>query len=69
MPKQSTLFSLRHREPMPTVEKLFPSGAYEVSDIINGQLIRRRYFGYTKAEAIAQFQQDTQPKTLDISPL
>lgn len=37
------------------VTKLFPSGALEVSDIRDGQLIRRKFFGYTKKEAIAAF--------------
>jgi hypothetical protein len=38
-----------------TATKLHPSGAWEVSDIIGGYLVRRVYFGYTKAEAIAEF--------------
>jgi hypothetical protein len=40
---------------MPTVERLFPSGAWLVSDIINGQYVKQRYMGYTKKEAIANF--------------
>ena len=38
-----------------TATKLFPSGAYEVSDIIGGRLIRRTYYGYTKREAVQAF--------------
>ena len=38
-----------------TATKLFPSGAYEVSDIIGGYLVRRTYYGYSKAESIARF--------------
>jgi hypothetical protein len=38
-----------------TITKLFPSGAYEVSDIVNGHLFKRVYFGYTKKEAVKQF--------------
>ena len=44
---------------MPTVEKMFPSGGYLVSDIINGEYVKRRYFGYTKKEAIAEFKAET----------
>ena len=44
------------------VEKLFPSGAYSISDIINGQLVTRRYMGYTKREAIAQFKAETKAR-------
>jgi hypothetical protein len=39
----------------PTATKLFPSGAIEVCDIINNQLIRKTFYGYTKQEAIASF--------------
>lgn len=39
----------------PTVTKLFPSGALEVCAVAGGQLIRRRYFGYSKREAIRAF--------------
>lgn len=38
-----------------TVSKLTPSGAWEVSDIIGGYLVRRVYYGYTKREAIREF--------------
>lgn len=42
-----------------TTEKLFPSGAYRVSDVINGYLVQRVYYGYTKREAIAEFKRET----------
>jgi predicted deacylase len=38
-----------------TVTKLFPSGALEVCAVVSGQLIRRRYFGYSRREAIRLF--------------
>ena len=38
-----------------SVTKLFPSGAWQVSDIINGHLVRRVYYGYTKRGAIEAF--------------
>jgi hypothetical protein len=41
-----------------TVEKMFPSGGYLISDIINDQYVSRRYFGYLKKEAIAEFKQE-----------
>lgn len=34
-----------------TITRLFPSGAYEVCDIIDGCLVRRVYYCYTKREA------------------
>ena len=39
----------------PTATQLFPSGAWEVSAVIDGQLVRRSYHGYTKREAIRRF--------------
>lgn len=41
-----------------TIKKQFPSGAWEVSDIIEGYYVRRVYFGYTKAEARAEFREE-----------
>lgn len=38
-----------------TVERLFPSGAYLISAFVGDQLVTRRYFGYTRKEAIAEF--------------
>jgi hypothetical protein len=42
-----------------TTTKLFPSGAYQVSDIIKGYWVTRTYYGYTKREAQRQFKMDT----------
>jgi len=39
--------------------KLFPSGAWEVSDIIDGYRVSWVYYGYTKREALAMFRRDT----------
>ena len=41
-----------------TATKLFPSGAWEVSDIIGGHLVRRVYYGYTKRQALAEFKKE-----------
>lgn len=38
-----------------TATKLFPSGAWEVSDIIDGSLVRRVYYFSTKRDALADF--------------
>lgn len=37
-----------------TVEKTF-QGAWRISAIVNGHLITRQYFFYTKTEAIEEF--------------
>ena len=38
-----------------TATKLFPSGAWQVSAIIGGHLVRRVFFGYAKREALQAF--------------
>lgn len=43
---------------MTTVTKLFPSGDYEVSDVVAGYLVHRRYSQYTKREALAAFRDE-----------
>lgn len=35
--------------------KLFPSGAWEVSDIIGEHRVHRTYYGYRKREALRLF--------------
>lgn len=40
-----------------TIETIKPSGGYLITDIVHGQLIKQRYFGYTKKEAIALFKE------------
>lgn len=34
------------------------SGAWRVSDIVNGYLMTRQYFGYSKRDAIALFREE-----------
>lgn len=47
----------------PTAQRLFPSGAWQVSAIVRGYLVTRMYYGYTKREAVQEFRRDTaQPK-------
>jgi len=38
-----------------TATKLFPSGAWEVYDIIGGHLVHHVFYGYTKRGALAAF--------------
>lgn len=38
-----------------TTERIFPSGAWRVSDIIDGYYVSRQYIGYTKREAERAF--------------
>lgn len=33
-------------------------GAYVVSDIVRGYLVTKRYYGYTKREAVALFKKE-----------
>lgn len=40
-----------------TVEKN-REGAYVISDIIGGYLVTKRYYGYTKREALAMFKKE-----------
>jgi len=40
-----------------TATKLFPSGAWEVSDIIGGYRVHKVYYGYSKREAMREFRQ------------
>lgn len=39
--------------------RLFPSGAWQVSDIINGYWVRRTYYGYSKRDAGRLFRAET----------
>ena len=38
-----------------TIEKIFPSGGYLITCIIKGQVVKMKYFNYTKREAVAMF--------------
>ena len=42
-----------------TIEKTF-QGAWRVSGMVNGYLVTRQFFGYTKKEAVAAFKEATQ---------
>ena len=33
-------------------------GAYVISDIINGYLVTKRYYGYTKKQAVKLFREE-----------
>ena len=39
------------------IERTF-QGAWRISAMVNGYLVTKQYFGYTKKEAIAAFQQE-----------
>jgi hypothetical protein len=41
-----------------SVEKTI-QGAWKVSAIVNGYLVTKQYFGYTKREAIALFREES----------
>jgi hypothetical protein len=34
-------------------------GAWRISDIVDGYLVTRRYYGYTKREAVRLFKEET----------
>ena len=34
-------------------------GAWRISDVVDGYLVTRRYYGYTKSEAIKLFKEET----------
>lgn len=42
----------------PVVSRLYPSGAWEVSDIVAGYWVRRTYYGYTRAQALALYRRE-----------
>ena len=42
----------------PIVSRLYPSGAWEVSDIVAGYWVRRTYYGYTRRQAVALFRRE-----------
>jgi hypothetical protein len=42
----------------PVVSRLYPSGAWEVSDIVGGYWVARTYYGYTRREAVALFRRE-----------
>jgi len=44
-----------------TIKKLSPSGAWQISDVVEGEgegyLLSRTYYGYTKKEAVKLWRQ------------
>lgn len=44
---------------MMTIERMTPSGGWLITAIIGGYLVTRRYFGYSKREALAMFKDET----------
>jgi hypothetical protein len=42
-----------------TIERTY-QGAWRISGIVDGYLVTRQFFGYTKKEAIAAFKEATQ---------
>ena len=42
-----------------TIERMFPSGAYRIDAVIDGYLVTKWYYGYTKREAIRLFKEET----------
>jgi hypothetical protein len=40
-----------------TTTILFPSGALELSAMVNGYLVRKTYYDFTRKEAVAYFRQ------------
>jgi len=41
-----------------TIERTF-QGAWRVSGMVNGYLVTRQFFGYTKKQALAAFKQES----------
>jgi uncharacterized protein (DUF39 family) len=41
-----------------SIEKNY-SGAYVISDVVNGYLVTKQYYGYTKREAVALFKKES----------
>jgi hypothetical protein len=42
----------------PIASRLYPSGAWEVSDIVGGYRVARTYYGYTRREAVALYRRE-----------
>ena len=45
-----------------SVRKVSPSGAYEVSSMVNGYLHSKQFQGYSKQEAMKKYHDDRQQK-------
>lgn len=44
------------------IERMFPSGGYEVSAIVDGYRVARTYFDYTKRESLSLFYKEINGK-------
>jgi hypothetical protein len=42
-----------------TIERMFPSGGYRIDAVVDGYLVTKWYYGYTKREAIKLFKEQT----------
>jgi hypothetical protein len=42
-----------------TIERMFPSGGYRIDVVVDGYLVTKWYYGYTKREAIKLFKEQT----------
>ena len=51
--------SITYLEKIMSVEKIFPNGAYRITDMVGGRLFQRVYYGHTRREAVALFKQET----------
>jgi hypothetical protein len=40
-----------------TIQRVVPSGAWQVSNIVGGYLVTRTYYGYTAQEALQAFRE------------
>lgn len=49
---------MAHNNVKVTAERMFPSGGWFVSAMVEGYMVGRRYLGYSKREAIAEFRGD-----------
>jgi hypothetical protein len=45
-----------------TVNKVSPSGAYEISSMVDGHLHSQQFQGYTKRDAMKKYHDDRQKK-------
>lgn len=45
-----------------SIEKIFPSGGWIVSAMINGYRVQTRHYGYTKKQAVKMFKEEHKVK-------
>jgi hypothetical protein len=46
-----------------TVERLTITGGWAVTDVVNGYLVHRQYYGYNKRQAVREFREEMKPAT------